>query len=145
MWKFFLQFLYFSFRLSFFQDEIIRGDKRIPLYRWSFLQSSRPEFFSQEGRCKMVLTLSIWLCRRVVDAEAPLAIVIPARGSFVRMNLRENDLSWNDFLGKAGNMRYTQCIQYSTASSYKLKTTSTKKFSKTKKKTQQRLLDRGEI
>ncbi|KAF2553297.1 hypothetical protein F2Q68_00036853 [Brassica cretica] len=60
----------------FTQDEIIRGDKRIPLYR------------------------------RVVDAEAPLAIVIPARGSFVRMNLRENDLSWNDFLGKAGNMRF---------------------------------------
>ncbi|KAF3557614.1 hypothetical protein F2Q69_00016622 [Brassica cretica] len=55
-------------------DEIIRGDKSIPLYR------------------------------RDVDAEAPLAIVIPARGSFFRMNLRENDLSWNEFLGKAGNM-----------------------------------------
>ncbi|XP_013677296.1 probable acyl-activating enzyme 17, peroxisomal [Brassica napus] len=64
----------------FTQDEIIRGDKSIPLYR------------------------------RDVDAEAPLAIVIPARGSFVRMNLRENDLSWNEFLGKAGNMRGVEYI-----------------------------------
>ncbi|XP_013613817.1 PREDICTED: probable acyl-activating enzyme 17, peroxisomal isoform X2 [Brassica oleracea var. oleracea] len=64
----------------FTQDEIIRGDKSIPLYR------------------------------RVVDAEAPLAIVIPARGSFVRMNLRENDLSWNEFLGNAGKMRGMEYI-----------------------------------
>ncbi|KAL0890514.1 hypothetical protein Bca101_014497 [Brassica carinata] len=64
----------------FTQDEIIRGDKSIPLYR------------------------------RVVDAEAPLAIVIPARGSLVRVNLRENDLSWNEFLGKARNLRGVEYI-----------------------------------
>ncbi|KAF3581208.1 hypothetical protein DY000_02029850 [Brassica cretica] len=78
-------------------DEIIRGDKSdksIPLYR------------------------------RDVDAEAPLAIFIPARGSFVRMNLRENDLSWNEFLGKAGNMRYAQCIQYTRRGIYCCRETS---------------------
>lgn len=81
---------------------------------------------------KIVLTLSIGLCRRVVDAEAPLAIVIPARGSFVRMNLRENDLSWNEFLGKAGNMRYTHCV-YNTVQLPVIKT----------EKQQQRFLERG--
>ncbi|ESQ31857.1 hypothetical protein EUTSA_v10003719mg [Eutrema salsugineum] len=64
----------------FTQDVIFRGDKSIPLYR------------------------------RVVDAEAPMAIVIPARGSSIRMNLRENDLSWNDFLGKARNLRGVEYI-----------------------------------
>ncbi|XP_010497106.1 PREDICTED: probable acyl-activating enzyme 17, peroxisomal [Camelina sativa] len=61
----------------FTQDVIIRGDKSIPLYR------------------------------RVVDAEAPLAIVVPARGSNYRTQLREKDLSWNKFLGNARSLRNT--------------------------------------
>ncbi|CAN8264901.1 unnamed protein product [Cochlearia groenlandica] len=64
----------------FTQDVIIRGDKSIPLYR------------------------------RVVDAGAPVAIVIPARASSATVNLRENDLSWNDFLGKARNMSGVEYI-----------------------------------
>ncbi|XP_010546235.1 PREDICTED: probable acyl-activating enzyme 17, peroxisomal [Tarenaya hassleriana] len=64
----------------FTQDMIIRGDKSIPLYR------------------------------RVVDAEAPIAIVIPARGSSFSMNLRKNDLSWDNFLGKARNFRDVEFI-----------------------------------
>ncbi|KAG7556168.1 AMP-dependent synthetase/ligase [Arabidopsis suecica] len=64
----------------FTQDVIIRGDKSIPLYR------------------------------RVIDAEAPLAIVVPARGSSCRMKLREKDLSWNNFLGKARNLRGVEYV-----------------------------------
>ncbi|KFK27630.1 hypothetical protein AALP_AA8G408100 [Arabis alpina] len=64
----------------FTQDVIVRGDKSIPLYR------------------------------RVVDAEAPMAIVVPARGSRCRMKLRQNDLSWNDFLGKARSLRGVEYI-----------------------------------
>lgn len=82
---------------------IIRGDKSIPLYR---CDSCNPARLFSFWRC-IGLILSIPLCRRVVDAEAPVAIVIPARGSSISMNLRENDLSWNDFLGKARNLRYS--------------------------------------
>lgn len=68
--------------------------------------------FFQDVGCKIGLTLSILFCRRVVDAEAPLAIVVPARGSSCRTKIREKDLSWNNFLGKARSLRYNQCIQY---------------------------------
>ncbi|KAL3824700.1 hypothetical protein ACJIZ3_020729 [Penstemon smallii] len=54
----------------FTQDVIIRGDKRIPLYS------------------------------RVVDAQSPMAIVIPAGDSSFSMNLRETDISWQSFLEK---------------------------------------------
>ncbi|XP_010424243.1 PREDICTED: probable acyl-activating enzyme 17, peroxisomal, partial [Camelina sativa] len=64
----------------FTQDVIIRGDKSIPLYR------------------------------RVVDAEAPLAIVVPARGSSCRTQLREKDLSWNNFLGNARSLRGVEYV-----------------------------------
>ncbi|EOA22761.1 hypothetical protein CARUB_v10003474mg [Capsella rubella] len=64
----------------FTQDVIIRGDKSIPLYR------------------------------RVVDAEAPLAVVIPARGSSCRTKLREKDLSWNNFLGNARSLRGVEYV-----------------------------------
>ncbi|XP_022738682.1 probable acyl-activating enzyme 17, peroxisomal isoform X2 [Durio zibethinus] len=52
----------------FTQDLIIRGEKSIPLYS------------------------------RVVEAQAPMAIVIPARGSSFSIKLRDGDISWPDFL-----------------------------------------------
>ncbi|KAJ4823577.1 putative acyl-activating enzyme 17, peroxisomal, partial [Turnera subulata] len=52
----------------FTQDLIIRGDKSIPLYS------------------------------RVVDAQAPMAIVIPTKGSSFSVKLRNGDISWHDFL-----------------------------------------------
>ncbi|OVA06442.1 AMP-dependent synthetase/ligase [Macleaya cordata] len=52
----------------FTQDFIIRGEKRLPLYS------------------------------RVVDAESPLAIVLPTRGSSFSMKLRDFDISWHTFL-----------------------------------------------
>ncbi|XP_054805647.1 probable acyl-activating enzyme 17, peroxisomal [Prosopis cineraria] len=55
-------------KVIFTQDLIIRGDKTIPLYS------------------------------RIVDAESPMAIVIPTRGSGLSMKLRDGDLSWCDFL-----------------------------------------------
>ncbi|KAM7267608.1 hypothetical protein ACFE04_009774 [Oxalis oulophora] len=59
----------------FTQDFIIRGDKSIPLYS------------------------------RVMDAQAPLAIVIPAKGSTVSMKLRGGDISWHDFLERVVHCR----------------------------------------
>ncbi|KAL5987576.1 putative acyl-activating enzyme 17, peroxisomal [Asimina triloba] len=52
----------------FTQDVIVRGDKVLPLYR------------------------------RVVDADAPLAIVVLARGSTFSMELRPSDISYHTFL-----------------------------------------------
>ncbi|XVF08849.1 hypothetical protein REPUB_Repub07fG0039400 [Reevesia pubescens] len=54
----------------FTQDLIIRGEKSIPLYS------------------------------RVVEAQAPMAIVIPAKGSSFSIKLRDGDISWLDFLEK---------------------------------------------
>ncbi|XP_020216345.1 probable acyl-activating enzyme 17, peroxisomal [Cajanus cajan] len=59
----------------FTQDLIIRGDKSIPLYS------------------------------RVVDAQSPMAVVIPAKGFEFSMKLRNGDLSWHDFLGKVNNLK----------------------------------------
>ncbi|KAG9448703.1 hypothetical protein H6P81_008668 [Aristolochia fimbriata] len=59
----------------FTQDFIVRGNKRLPLYS------------------------------RVADAEAPLAIVIPARGSSLTINLRAGDISWHAFLESVQNSK----------------------------------------
>lgn len=55
----------------FTQDVIIRGGKSIPLYR------------------------------RVVDAQSPLAIVVPSRVSVGGMKLRSGDISWHAFRDRA--------------------------------------------
>ncbi|KAF3437940.1 hypothetical protein FNV43_RR20696 [Rhamnella rubrinervis] len=52
----------------FTQDVIVRGEKRIPLYS------------------------------RIVEAESPMAIVIPTRGSGFSIKLRDGDISWHEFL-----------------------------------------------
>ncbi|VAI17801.1 unnamed protein product [Triticum turgidum subsp. durum] len=59
----------------FTQDCILRDDKELPLYS------------------------------RVVEAKAPMAIVIPARGSTPIKGLRTDDLSWEDFLGRADHTK----------------------------------------
>ncbi|XP_065870390.1 probable acyl-activating enzyme 17, peroxisomal [Euphorbia lathyris] len=59
----------------FTQDFIIRGEKRIPLYS------------------------------RVVEAQSPMAIVIPTKGSSFSMKLRDRDISWHDFLKRVENLR----------------------------------------
>ncbi|KAL0431003.1 UNVERIFIED_CONTAM: putative acyl-activating enzyme 17, peroxisomal [Sesamum radiatum] len=55
----------------FTQDLIIRGDRKLPLYS------------------------------RVVDAQSPMAIVIPTRGSSFSRMLRDIDISWQNFLERA--------------------------------------------
>ncbi|KAK4409509.1 putative acyl-activating enzyme 17, peroxisomal [Sesamum angolense] len=55
----------------FTQDLIIRGDRKLPLYS------------------------------RVVDAQSPMAIVIPTRGSSFSRMLRDIDISWQSFLERA--------------------------------------------
>ncbi|WVZ21673.1 hypothetical protein V8G54_008995 [Vigna mungo] len=67
-------------KVVFTQDLIIRGDKSIPLYR------------------------------RVVDAESPMAIVIPTKGSEFSMKLRNSDLSWHDFLEKVYSLKGKEFI-----------------------------------
>ncbi|XP_058112317.1 probable acyl-activating enzyme 17, peroxisomal [Magnolia sinica] len=59
----------------FTQDFIVRGDKNLPLYG------------------------------RVVDAHAPLAIVIPARGSTFRVELRDSDISFHAFLERVDHSK----------------------------------------
>ncbi|ONM54731.1 putative acyl-activating enzyme 17 peroxisomal [Zea mays] len=63
----------------FTQDYILRDDKELPLYS------------------------------RVVEAKAPMAIVIPVRGSLLIKGLRVDDLSWQDFLGR---VNYTEAENY---------------------------------
>ncbi|XP_026403017.1 probable acyl-activating enzyme 17, peroxisomal isoform X2 [Papaver somniferum] len=66
----------------FTQDFIIRGGKSLPLYS------------------------------RVVDAESPLAIVVPSRGCSISVELRDDDLAWPTFVerakySKSGNIGFT--------------------------------------
>ncbi|KOM40254.1 hypothetical protein LR48_Vigan04g045200 [Vigna angularis] len=68
-------------KVIFTQDLIIRGDKSIPLYR------------------------------RVVDAESPMAVVIPTKGSEFSMKLRNSDLSWHDFLEKVYSLKGKEFIE----------------------------------
>ncbi|GMY15415.1 probable acyl-activating enzyme 17, peroxisomal [Fagus crenata] len=59
----------------FTQDLIIRGDKSLPLYS------------------------------RIVEAQSPMAVVIPTRGSSFSMTLRDGDISWHDFLGRVKHFK----------------------------------------
>eukprot|EP00249_Psilotum_nudum_P009707 c22108_g1_i1 orf=499-2703(-) len=54
----------------FTQDYILRGGKRLPLYS------------------------------RIVDAQSPMAIVLPADGRDLSIRLRGIDISWNNFLSR---------------------------------------------
>ncbi|WJX72310.1 putative acyl-activating enzyme 17, peroxisomal [Trifolium repens] len=62
-------------KVIFTQDLILRGDRALPLYS------------------------------RVVDAESPMAIVIPSRSSGFSMKLRNGDLSWFDFLERVNSIK----------------------------------------
>nr|XP_043635574.1 probable acyl-activating enzyme 17, peroxisomal [Erigeron canadensis] len=64
----------------FTQELIIRGGRSLPLYS------------------------------RVVDAQSPLAIVIPTRGSSFSMKLRDGDISWHDFLEKAKSYKNLEFV-----------------------------------
>lgn len=57
----------------FTQDLIIRGGRKLPLYS------------------------------RVIEAQSPIAIVIPTKGSGFSIKLRENDMSWQNFLERANS------------------------------------------
>ena len=52
------------------------------------------------------LILLLHKCSRVVDAQSPMAVVIPAKGSEFSMKLRNGDVSWHDFLEKVNNLKY---------------------------------------
>ncbi|XP_057465616.1 hexanoyl-CoA synthase [Actinidia eriantha] len=64
----------------FTQDFIIRGDKRLPLYS------------------------------RVIEAQSPIAIVIPSKGSSFGMKLRDGDVSWHEFLAKVKHLREVEFV-----------------------------------
>jgi hypothetical protein len=50
---------------------------------------------------------------RVVEAQGPLAIVIPADGKSMGLQLREGDLSWDDFLSCSNHLSRSDIIQIS--------------------------------
>ncbi|KAL6579898.1 putative acyl-activating enzyme 17, peroxisomal [Orobanche minor] len=64
----------------FTQDLILRGGRRLPLYS------------------------------RVVEAQSPMAIVLPTRGSSFSMKLRDNDISWQSFLERANASKEVEFI-----------------------------------
>ncbi|KAL3655286.1 putative acyl-activating enzyme 17, peroxisomal [Castilleja foliolosa] len=64
----------------FTQDLIIRGDRILPLYS------------------------------RVAEAESPMAIVIPTRGSSFSMKLRDKDISWQSFLERANSSKEVEFV-----------------------------------
>lgn len=60
-------------------------------------------------------SLSSCLCSRVIEAGPCKAIVIPAIGKDLGIQLRENDLSWKDFLSSLDHLpRYLKyhCLKY---------------------------------
>ncbi|KAH6763477.1 acyl-activating enzyme 17 [Perilla frutescens var. hirtella] len=64
----------------FTQDLIVRGDRKLPLYS------------------------------RVVEAQSPLAIVIPNKGTSLSMKLRDNDISWQSFLERTNGSREVEFV-----------------------------------
>ncbi|EYU38156.1 hypothetical protein ABFS82_04G140800 [Erythranthe guttata] len=64
----------------FTQDVIIRGTRKLPLYS------------------------------RVVDAQSPMAIVIPNRDSNFSTKLRDNDISWQSFLERATGFKEVEFV-----------------------------------
>ncbi|KAL6549377.1 putative acyl-activating enzyme 17, peroxisomal [Orobanche hederae] len=64
----------------FTQDLILRGGRRLPLYS------------------------------RVVEAQSPMAIVLPTRGSSFSMKLRDNDISWQSFLERANASKEVEFV-----------------------------------
>ncbi|CAN0901436.1 Probable CoA ligase CCL12 [Linum grandiflorum] len=73
----------------FTQDFIIRGGRKFPLYRnfnWHHCA-----FCLHDGS-------------RVTEAKPLKAIVLPAVGNDVGIQLRKQDLSWNDFLSSANHL-----------------------------------------
>jgi hypothetical protein len=53
------------------------------------------------------------LYSRVVEALGPLAIVIPADGKSMGLQLQEGDLSWDDFLSGSNRLSRLDIIQIS--------------------------------
>lgn len=43
-------------------------------------------------------------CSRVVEAQSPLAIVIPADGKASCLRLRNGDMLWSEFVAKANHL-----------------------------------------
>lgn len=68
----------------FTQDTIFRGGKSIPLYR------------------------------RVIDAQSPMAIVIPTRGTDFSVKLRSGDISWHDFRGRVKKIEEYKAVDQPT-------------------------------
>ncbi|CAA0815311.1 Probable acyl-activating enzyme 17- peroxisomal [Striga hermonthica] len=64
----------------FTQDFIIRGDRKLPLYS------------------------------RVVEAQSPMAIVIPTGGPTFSVKLRDIDVSWQDFLERANDSKEIEFV-----------------------------------
>lgn len=46
------------------------------------------------------------MCSRVVEAQSPMAIVIPTKGNSFSVKLRDGDISWHDFLESAKDFKY---------------------------------------
>ncbi|GAU38776.1 hypothetical protein TSUD_279290 [Trifolium subterraneum] len=72
--------------------------------------SNAKVIFTQDGGTAMFYGRYDGLKCRVVDAESPMAIVIPSRSSGFSMKLRNGDLSWCDFLERVNRMKGKEFI-----------------------------------
>ncbi|CAL5374388.1 unnamed protein product [Camellia sinensis] len=57
-----------------------------------------------------ITLVQVRFCSRVIDAQSPIAIVIPSRGSSFGINLRDGDISWNEFLAKVEHFREVEFV-----------------------------------
>jgi hypothetical protein len=65
------------------------------------------------GELVLILGMCWSFDSRVVEAQGPLAIVIPADGKSIGLQLREGDLSWDDFLSCSNHLSRLDIIQIS--------------------------------
>ncbi|CAL5374390.1 unnamed protein product [Camellia sinensis] len=52
----------------------------------------------------------VQICSRVIDAQSPIAIVIPSGGSSFGIKLRDGDISWHEFLATVEHFREVEFV-----------------------------------
>ncbi|OEL13722.1 putative acyl-activating enzyme 18, peroxisomal [Dichanthelium oligosanthes] len=88
----------------FTQDFIIRGGKKVPLYRLNT--------YHQHTSDQLIV---IPFFSRVVEGTSSKAVVIPATGGYLGVTLRNGDMSWKDFLSRAAGRSSVYSPVYQSA------------------------------
>lgn len=75
----------------------------VEIRKFHFTGGVLTSLFSLPASCYFmnIPHMYLWFCSRVVDAQSPVAVVIPIRDSSFSRELRIGDISWHDFLKRA--------------------------------------------